>query len=479
MRAAFRVSLAGIAAALCLGCGKRSEDADATLVITDVTVIDLRTGALHPGQTLVIQGDRIQAVGSSLQPPAHARTVSGEGAFLIPGLWDLHVHAARDGRAPRFWPLFLAHGVTGIRETGSYLDSLVYWRNVANANPDQAPHIVWSSPMIDGDPPLFEHALVVRTAQEARRVARQMQAQAFDYIKVYSGLSPEAFRALSDEAGRIGIPIAGELPNGISPGEAAQAGIRSFEHLWNLFEWCVPNAGALRDELRSLELSGADESALRPLREKQYQAWLAGIDTACTGEMAADFRRHDAWQVPTLVINRSYSHIDSTGWNTDPRREFVPDAVLEEWDILRTNLIAQYGSLGVAAWRARYASEAAMLRRMRDAGAGILAGSDVSDEPYVYPGSSLHDELALLVEAGLTPLEALQAATLNVGIFLGRDDIGTAEVGSQADLVLLDNNPLSDIRDSRSIRAVVHRGRLLDRRQLDSLVELARSRTHN
>jgi imidazolonepropionase-like amidohydrolase len=120
-----------------------------------------------------------------------------------------------------------------------------------------------------------------------------------------------------------------------------------------------------------------------------------------------------------------------------------------------------------------------MLRRMRDAGAGILAGSDVSDEPYVYPGSSLHDELALLVEAGLTPLEALQAATLNVGIFLGRDDIGTAEVGSQADLVLLDNNPLIDIRDSRSIRAVVHRGRLLDRRQLDSLVELARSRTHN
>lgn len=180
-----------------------------------------------------------------------------------------------------------------------------------------------------------------------------------------------------------------------------------------------------------------------------------------------------------MVINRSYSHIDSTGWISDPRREFVPDAVLEEWDILRTNLIAQYGSLGVAAWRARYASEAAKLRRMRDAGAGILAGSDVSDEPYVYPGSSLHDELALLVEAGLTPLEALQAATLNVGIFLGRDDIGTAEVGSQADLVLLDNNPLIDIRDSRSIRAVVHRGRLLDRRQLDSLVELARSRTQN
>jgi hypothetical protein len=235
-------------------CGPQQPEASRLLAITDVTVVDVRAGVRLPNHTVIVQDDHIEAMGptAELAAPRGAVSVNGTGGFLIPGLWDMHVHAARDGRAPRFWPLFLAHGVTGVRETGSYLDSLLHWRSVAQANPEMAPHIVWSSPMIDGDPPLFDHAEVVRSPEEGRAAAIRMRELGFDYLKIYSGLSRDAFLAVADEARQIGLVIAGEVPNSMAPAEAAAAGMRSFEHLWNLFESCVPGAQGLRDELKEL-----------------------------------------------------------------------------------------------------------------------------------------------------------------------------------------------------------------------------------
>lgn len=199
-----------------------------------------------------------------------------------------------------------------------------------------------------------------------------------------------------------------------------------------------------------------------------------GYDPACADSLAAGLRRTGTYQVPTLIINRSYSLMDST-WTDDPRRRWVPRETLAEWDELRTETLEEYGPLGIAAWRDRYAHEAEMLRRMAAAGVGILAGSDASNEPFVYVGASLHDELALLVEAGLTPLQALQSATLNPARYLeATDSLGTVAPGKLADLVLLDANPLEDIRNTSRIRAVVLNGRYLDREALDALLEQAR-----
>lgn len=448
--------------------------------ITDVTVIDVETGARRPGHTVVVAGDRIAAVGPSadVAVPRGATVVDGTGRFLIPGLWDMHVHAARDGRALRFWPHFLAHGVTGIRETGSYTDSLLFWRAEARRHPERAPRIVWSSPMLDGDPPLYAHALTVRTPDEARAVVARMQALGFDYLKVYSGLSREAFFAIADEARRRGVRIAGEVPNPVAPAEAAEAGMRTFEHLWNHFEWCVPGAGALRDSLARLDHADAPEAARRAVREAQYRRWLDGYDPACADRLAARIAAAGTWQVPTLVINRSYSFMDST-WTPDARRRWVPARTLAEWDTIRAETLAEYGPTGVAAWRARYRYEADMLRRMVAAGVGVMAGSDASDEPFVYAGASLHDEMALLVDAGLSPLQALQAATRNPARYLGREDeLGTVDAGKLADLVLLDADPLADIRATTQIRAVVLGGRLLDRAALDRLLAQANAHAH-
>ena len=444
---------------------------DVPLAITRVTVIDVETGERLPDQTVLVEGDRVTAVGPStgVAVPAGASVVDGTGRYVIPGLWDLHVHAARDGRARSFWPLFLAHGVTGIRETGSYTDSLLAWRAEARRQPERAPRIVWSSPMLDGDPPSYSHGIAVRTPEEARAVVAQMHALGFDYLKVYNGLSREAFFALAEEARRVGIPIAGEVPDAVAPVEAAEAGMRSFEHLWNLFEACVPGAPALRDSLRGLDRADAPDEQRRPVREAQYRRWLGGMEAACRDALVADLAAAGVWQVPTLVVNRSYSFMDST-WTVDPRRRWVPARVLAEWDALREEVLAEYGPTGVAAWRARYRAEADLLRRMAAAGVGVLAGSDASDEPFVYAGASLHDELALLVAAGLTPLQALQAATLNPAVFLGRDDLGTVAPGKLADLVLLDADPLVDITNTQRIRSVVLNGRLLDRPTLDALL---------
>ena len=449
---------------------------DSGLSIRNVTVVDVESGRLLADRTVLVDpaADRILAVDSgAVAPPPGTRVIDGGGAYVIPGLWDMHVHAARAGRAPRFWPLFLAHGVTGIRETGSFSDSLVYWRAAARRDPAAAPRVVWSSPMLDGEPPLYDHAIRIATREQARVAVAAMDSLDFDYLKIYSGLSRESFLAIADEARRRRIPIAGEVPNGVAPREAAEAGLRSFEHLWNLFEWCVPGAPALRDSLAALDRRDAPAAERQPVQERQWRRWLEGYDAACADTLARDLRRTDTWQVPTLVINRSYSFPDST-WGSADERASTPAAMVAEWEAGRQELLAEYGALGAAAWRARWQHEHDMLRRMHAAGVGIMAGSDASDEPFVYPGAGLHEELALLVASGLTTLQALQAATRNPARFLGADTLGAVASGRVADLVLLDANPLADIRNTARIRAVVHRGRYLDRSALDALLARAR-----
>ncbi len=457
-------------------------DSAPALAITDITVVDVRTGERRPGQTVVVNGNRITEVGASATAnvPRGATIVAGRGLFLIPGLWDMHTHAASlKGRTLRFWALFRAHGITGTREMGNDLESLRFARGEAARRPDQAPRVVWSSPMLDGDPPTYESAIAIGTAEQARARVREMKEAGFDFLKVYNGLSRDAFLALAEEARRVGIPIAGELPDAVLPNEAANSGMRSFEHLWNLFESCVPGAGPLRDDLRRLEKEGATAPASEKqrLQSRRDHLWLTGYDAVCAEDLATSLAKDGTWQVPTLAVNRSYAYFDVPPPAEDPRRRWIPAKFLTHWEKLRTETLASYGPETATAWHARYEAEQDLVRRLAQAGAGILAGSDAVDwEPYIYPGSSLHDELALLVEAGLTPLQALQSATLNPALFLGRSDLGTVESGKLADLVLLDADPLVDIRNLGRIHGVVFDGRYQARPELDALISDAIAR---
>jgi imidazolonepropionase-like amidohydrolase len=451
----------------------RAAPPDPALAITHVAVVDVEHGRLLADRTVLVRAGRIAAVGAAaaVVVPAGARVVDGRGRFLMPGLWDMHVHAARDGRARFFWPLLVAHGVTGAREMGSYLDSLLHYRAAAAGRPGDAPRIVWSSPMLDGVPAAWAHAYGVADPAAARTAVDSMQALGFAFLKVYDRLSPEAYFAIAEQARRRGLPFAGHVPRAVSAVQASDAGQRSLEHLPGMMFACHPPAAGFAAERRAAAARhGADSDSARAAQARLYAALVADPDPEACAAVMRRLAKNGTWWTPTLVLELGRRTAD------DPRLRAVPPALAARW---RAGLAATTPE-DAAFDRDVVRSARAVVRIARDAGVPLLAGTDASDEPFVYPGASLHDELALLVASGLTPAQALRAATLEPARYLNAaDTLGTVAAGRVADLVLLDADPLRDIAHTRRIRAVVYRGRWIDgpeRARLLALGEAAAAR---
>lgn len=414
------------------------------------TVIDLARGERVPDQTVVVVGARVAAVGPSagprrLRPPAGARVVDGRGGYLIPGLWDMHVHVLGRGREATLFPLLLAHGVTGVRNMHAAvpLDSAVRVRAAVAAGQVLGPRLVLSGPLVDGPTP-WAHAgaLVVATPEAARRAVDSLADEGADFIKVYDALAPAAYLAVTVEAARRGLAVAGHIPRRVRPEQAAAAGQRSVEHLYGLVPACgggPPGAGAGR---------------------------AAAPDSGRCRAVVDAFGRHGTYQTPTLALHRAQA--DPAAVLADAARmTLVAPATRERWRGLFAATIRSDSARRrlTADGRARLGAVGALHR----AGVPILAGTDVGN-PLLVPGASLHDELALLVEAGLTPLAALRAATLEPARYLrATDSLGSVSAGALADLVLLDADPLVDIGNARRMRAVIANGRLLDRPALQAL----------
>ena len=387
-----------------LGSLSASAQKSDTLAITHVTVIDCTGAAAKPNSTVVIASGRIAAVeaSESVSIPSGARVVDGSGKFLIPGLWDMHGHLT-DATETAF-PLLIMNGVTGVRDMGGELDQIDRWRWEIENGSRVGPHIIRAGPFVDGPKPGVAHRLTVRTADEARQAVHDLKAKGVDFIKVHNALPPEAFFALMDEARKEHIPVAVHLPKGVSSAEASDAGVASLEHVETMSESAMWRKGATAKTVEQ-----AVEEILGPAGQELFQRFV----------------RNGTWYVPTLVAYERGFVL----WSNDP------ESLKPRLDIHEKNI--------------------EIVRRMHKAGVKIMAGSDFSDWAMV-PGIDLHNELALLVEAGFTPLEALQAATLNPAKFLGKTDtFGTIQVGRAADLVLLDMNPLEDISHTRKIDAVV------------------------
>jgi imidazolonepropionase-like amidohydrolase len=447
---------------------------DSVLVLTNATVIAMDGGAPQENRTIVIRAGRIVSVEPSegAAIPARSHTVDARGKFVIPGLWDMHVHTSREGRARYFWPLFLAHGVTGVREMGSYLDTLLYWRAELARAPLEGPRIVWSSPMFDGAPASWKHGLPLAAPAEARVMVDSMQRLGFDFIKVYVRLRREVYFAIAEQAKLRGMPFAGHLPGSIELNEASSAGQRSLEHSDGIYFACVPGAAALLDSVFATRDAGARSALERRLAERL----LARFDpSACAGVLSA-LAANRTWVVPTLAVIRGHALVRDSAMLQDARQEFVPPDLVERW-------LADAREDATEDPAEQLAFEEEMFRRsvrlagiLHAAGVRLLAGTDASDEPFVYAGSSLHDELELLVAGGLSPLDALAAATSGPAEFLGlSDSLGTVEPGRSADLVVLDASPLTDIRNTRRIHAVIRGGRYIGPEERERLLAAARA----
>ncbi|MCB2066645.1 MAG: amidohydrolase family protein [Erythrobacter sp.] len=438
--------------------------------IVDVTVIDVEDGTERAHQTVVLDGETIHGVGPAedVRLTPDVERIDGAGRFLIPGLWDMHVHAHRAGRWAWHYPLYRAFGVVGVRDAGTHLGSALAWRQRAAADP-MAPHVVWGSPIIDGAPQFNSFGLSAEDEEAGRQLVRLMQQLGFDFVKVYDRLTPDAYRGIADEAMRVGIPVEGHVPLALSPADAVLAHQRLIDHLTLVLEACVPGALDMVHAERAAHPEEVDSLAL--LMDPRLVARLPEYDRPYCDAQFRAFAEHDVWQVPTLVQMYGFFHADDPAVTADPRSDTVPPAVLAQWH----GLASEEDPVDLANGRAVLAAQMAMIRPMQDAGVGLLAGTDASTEAWVFPGSGLHDELALLVQAGLTPAEALRTATLNPLVYQSREPAGRViAVGEPADLVLLDADPLAAIGNSRAIAAVFARGLYHDRAALDALVEQAR-----
>jgi imidazolonepropionase-like amidohydrolase len=460
--------------------------AQAGIAIHNVTVLDVTDGSLHSDQTVLVEGNRITAIGPAdgIPIPEEVEVVDASGSYLIPGLWDMHVHSiwsvpkithvVLSASADWHFPLFLAHGVTGIRNmndgTSDVSLELVHSvkRRLAEGELIGPARVIANGPSVDGFPPLADNPVVVRTAEEARSVVDELADSGADFIKVYENLSREAYFAILDQARLRGLPVDGHLPFRVMPDEAAAAGQRTIEHPDGLAAGCAANAASERQRFEDV-LSGYDalsdsEQFLAVFRHSQ--ALYDGRNPGACGVAIEAYVSHGVAATVDVVAYHHVVQADKLLPATN-RMQLVPQSVLREWqEMFDTAIIQQLQSTV----RPLIPLELELVRLHYEAGVTLLAGTDVG-VPLVAPGFSLHEELMRLVDAGLTPLGALQTATLNPAQVLGlSDSLGTVNTGKLADLVLLDANPLEDIRNTQKIRAVVANGRLFRRADLDRLL---------
>jgi imidazolonepropionase-like amidohydrolase len=430
------------------------------LAFTHVTVIDATGSPPQPDMTVVIDDKHIVEVGSSgeVHVPPQATVVEARGKYLIPGLWDMHVHTVFGDWLPRnervTLPLFVANGITGVRDMGSDLDVVKQWRAQIDAGKLLGPRMYIAGPMLDGPVPRFPSSAPVANAADGRRVVDELKAQGVDFIKIQSLIPRDGYFAAADEAKKIGITFVGHVPDAVRASEASNAGQKSIEHFTGIFE----GSSTIEDQLivgpKSL---GRNVSTFDPERARKLIELMV---------------KNQTWQVPTLVWERGQWLIDDIDLSHDPLTKYAPKAWTERtWPMFVKAILSDMDTDPLPVRKHFFQMELDMTLAMFRAGVPFMAGTDTAAGVHIFPGFSLHQELALFVQAGLTPMQALQTATRNPAQFMGRlSDMGTVEKGKFADLVLLDANPLDDIANTRRIRGVMLAGRYFGRADLDRML---------
>jgi imidazolonepropionase-like amidohydrolase len=389
---------------------------------------------------------------------AGARAIDATGKFVIPGLWDMHIHTFFGTWVPGgnevTLPLLLASGVTGARDMGSDLDAILAARAAIAQHRKLGPRLVVAGPMLDGPKTQFPASLAIATPEDGRRAVRMLAGRGVDFIKIQSYVPREAYFAIADEAKKRGIVFVGHVPDAVRGAEAATAGQKSFEHLIGIFEG-----------------SSTDEDALLA-GPKGPGRFLDTFDAAKEAALTQILVTHQTWQCPTLFWERGQWLVDAVDISHDPDALYAPVSWREKsWPRFTASILKELDTDPLEVRQRFVTHELEIVLRLHKSGVPFLAGTDTPAGVDVIPGASLHHELQRFVDAGLTPLEALQTATINPARFLDREaDLGTVEPGKLADLVILDNSPLVDIANTRAIVAVVAAGRYLDREDLDGML---------
>lgn len=411
------------------------------LALTHVTLIDTTGAPPKLDMTVVITGNRITQVGKSgsVSIPQGTQVVDATGKYLIPGLWDMHVHLSWTTASAL--PVLVANGVTGVRDMGGRLGEIDEWWTKIATGLLVGPRIVRAGPQLNGQK-FNPYQMVTGNPDETRGVVRALKEVGVDFIKIHRRLPRDSYFAAIDEAKRQGLSLVGHIPMTVTPEEASDAGQATIEHVETLFEGTF--SGALGDRKLS--------SAIPQWRAEEAD------------KLFGRFVENRTAVTPTLAAWRLFVEFSDPSVPSDPRSRYVAASMKQAFP---RPLKASDDEL--TELKQRYVEFREVVRQMIRSGVTLLAGTDVAG-PRV-PGFSLHEELAVLVECGLTPMQALRAATLTPAKVLNKaNDLGSIEVDKIADLVLLDGNPLDDIHNTQRIHAVILNGKLLNRAALDRLL---------
>ena len=443
-------------------------------VVKNVNIIDVKGSPIQSGMTVIIKGNRITSIEktSKAKIPQNALIIDAKNKYLIPGLWDMHVHVFNNVSKTlpdtNDFSMYITNGVTGIREMWTKIESMPEvdrWRKQAYEVPGTVPRIGAVGTMVDGFPSQIPNSDTATMEAGARKIVQQIKAAGIDFVKVYNRLSRKAYFAIADECKKQNIDFAGHVPSKILLKEAADAGQRSIEHLTGsriIFDQGITCSLFVEEITKELPDSIKAGSPAVPIMEQ--------ILELCDKDKAFAIFRHMAeknvWHCPTMVLYKRFA-TDSSIVINDPRLKYISPSEKELWKKETGPRLRKKPS-------GNYLGQAfAQVLQMKKAGIQFLAGTDF-DNHYLYPGFSLHDELKLFVDAGFSPLESLQTATINPAKFLGAmDSLGTIEKGKIADMVLLDANPLTDIRNTQRINAVFVNGKYLSKETLQVMLDKA------
>ena len=445
-----------------------------SILIKNISIVDVEQGKINPAQSVLITDKRIKSIGKKITAEKNTIVVDGSGKFLLPGLWDMHVHAV--GSYKSMLPLFLAYGVTGVREMGTeFVDTMVYLRKMIAKEEMIGPTIYGTGPVLDGTPTILKPGLDIglRSQAEAEHVVDSIAAKGVDFLKVYEMLTPELFQAVANSARKKNLSFVGHLPIQVDLATAINAGMKSIEHMVGLETAFTSKADSIRQIEIGMIKSFTGSNGLQllgSLRRKRFAEAYEYFDQQKANELCALLKSKTVYVTPTLIVLLRFARRDDLAAQKDGADKYIDPQTKNGWNRQFENLLKDT-SFAVSEKRLQYILKIA--RTLHDNHVNLLAGTDTPNS-WVIPGFGLHREFEYLSEAGLSNAEILRTATINPAKFMNKEkETGSIGIGKNADLVILDADPLQQISNTKRIDAVIVKGKLFTKTDLAHLKESA------
>lgn len=471
----------GISLLFLVACHPRGEVFTDAICITNISTID-PTDGLKENQSVVIKDGKILRIASSaeLSLAKTNKIIDGTGKYLIPGLWDAHVHFAFiEDLAPSMFDLFLAYGITSVRDTGGKLEFVKKWKDKAMADPTKAPRVMIAGPLLDGMPNVYDGSdpmhpplsVGMQSVEDLELQIHMLEENGVDLLKAYEMLTPEQFATVTRLGKEKDLRVTGHVPLSMDVISASNAGLNSMEHMRNLELSCASNSDELLAERRQLLADGARDpgGVLRSrIHDAQREKAIKNYDEQRADEVLAVLKKNETWQVPTLALSTGFVNKPFANPQFQESFAYLPDTLEDRW---KTG-IENFAKIEITPFRDQYNTWMFnMVGKVHKAGIDIMAGTDCPIF-FLTPGRSLHEELVVLVRAGLSPLDALKTATLNPARYFNMEkELGSIKENMLADLLILDANPLEDIKNTQKINSVIREGFVYDRAGLDEILE--------